>query len=182
MFAYCGNNPINCLDFSGCRQNQLQGSRAELLNAMVLGAGAVVTMAQIPIEQEEVKAYTVYFLYDDEDINQSVVYVGRVKTANFASRMAYHATKGRQLKYVIDNLDYAQCRVVEQAGMVYYHTINRNNPKHNQIRGISPNNKNINIYLSAIMSIVNEGIYPENIILPVSFWLNLTEEQLLNLV
>ena len=34
-------------------------------------------------------------------------------------------------------LDYAAARVLEQAAMLYYHTLNPNNPMNNQINGMS---------------------------------------------
>ena len=126
------------------------------------------------------EGYTVYFLSSKNDTSKTIIYVGRVLTRNFDARMAYHRSKGRQLVYCITNLTYEECRAIEQGGMIYYHTINRNNESMNKIRGIGPNNKNRAQYFSALSALVNSGMYPKNALIPISYWENLSEEVWLN--
>ena len=106
--------------------------------------------------------------------------MGRVLQENFSDRMSYHSSRGRDLVYYIDGLNYLTCRALEQGGMMYYHTINRDNPINNQIRGISPRNPKRHIYFDSILALIDNGLYPENSILPLSYWENLTEEIFLN--
>lgn len=108
------------------------------------------------------------------------MYVGRVKSDNFSARMRYHETKNRVRVFSIDGLNYEQCRALEQAGMMYFHTINREKSINNQIRGISPTNGNRHIYLAALWALANSGILKDDMIMPISYLANLTEEAFLN--
>lgn len=85
----------------------------------------------------------------------------------------------RQYVYSIDGLTYDQCRFLKQAGMVYYHTINRGNPLNNQIRGISPTNPKRFNYIAAGRALAESGRL-DNTILPISYWANQTENMILN--
>ena len=95
---------------------------------------------------------------------------------------SYHDTKGRALKEYISGLSYEACRAFEQAGMAYYHTINRNNPLNNQIRGISPTNVKRYTYIDAVLALIENGLYPQQSILPASYWANFAENEFLNLI
>jgi len=98
-------------------------------------------------ERINAENYTVYFLADESD---HIQYVGRVKTLNYNSRMAYHkATRGLDIKYSVSGLSYFEARGLEEIGMIECHTINRSNYKNNQIHGIAPSNKKGNQYLDA---------------------------------
>lgn len=196
MFAYCLNNPANCIDSNGLRPSQAINDTRQLVLAMALGVAAIAIAApKSDIDDDKLihaaartnvgkngeDTYSVYFLCAQGDPDQTIVYVGRVKSKNFEARMNYHKSVGRQLVDTIDGLDYASCRAVEQGGMMYYHTINRGNSLNNQIRGISPTNKNYPSYLAAIMDCVTSGLYPDDAFLPVTYWENLVEEDFLNL-
>lgn len=123
--------------------------------------------------------YSVYFLCKAGDPNKTIVYVGRVKTANFDARMAYHKTKGRALVNSIGGLEYDECRGIEQAGMMHHHTINRGQPLYNQIRGVSPFNENRHSYFIAARDFCFSNSY-SNTYLPSSYWENVTENEFLN--
>ena len=140
---------------------------------------AEVVVATVTAEGDNETLYTVYFLYAIGDPYKAIIYVGRVKTENYASRMSYHASVGRAPAARIDGLTYEECRFVEQAGMVYYHTIGRGEPYKNQIRGISPTNPKIEIYLKSGYNLI-QSRFPDNSILPPSFLQNWTENELLN--
>lgn len=201
MFAYCENNPTNFNDPSGSLKERntyntihegcggasggyvggwillgLLQAYEEVREAIDNATLSVAISADPPIGD-----YTVYFLAAEGDPSQSIVYVGRVKTSNFDARMSYHRTRGRRFVNSISGLDYDTCRVIEQGGMVYYHTINKESTKHNRIRGIGPTNKKKYQYMAAIWDLVNSSLYPDNTLLPLSFWENMTEEQLLNM-
>ena len=51
---------------------------------------------------------------------------------------AYPARKGLEMEVIASGLDFLSSRALEQAGMAYYHAINRANKRNNQINGISP--------------------------------------------
>ena len=130
-------------------------------------------------DKDDGTVYTVYFLYAANDPNKAIIYVGRVKSANFTSRMRYHASQNRLPSARIDGLTYAECRFVEQAGMIYFHTIGRGEPYKNQIRGIGPNNKALEIYLEAGRNL-NDGRLPKDFVFPNSYFANFIENELLN--
>ena len=160
--------------------------------SILLTAGAVVATIDT-LEQGKIKAeilaqkqeeskelYTVYFLCAAGDVSQTIIYVGRVKSKNFASRMKYHKSKGRELVDSIDCLDYSTCRALEQAGMIYFHTINRNSALNNQIRGISPLNGKRYDYMAALWNLINGSSYTGDTIMPISYFANFSEEAFLN--
>lgn len=130
-----------------------------------------------PAKTEE-DAYSVYFLKKTGDINNDIVYVGRVKTSNFNSRMSYHSGRGRELSFSIDGLDYGQCRFLEQTGMIWCHTISTDSIN-NQIRGISPTNPKRFAYFEAGKKLAENGSWLEGIF-PISYWANQTENVMLN--
>ncbi len=209
MFAYCVNNPINRSDFDGRNSGVLDwwltfgltlpaldgffpvGEVAYAVGIVITGA-IVLCQSGSSVKEEAiteaatVKAttqsgnYSVYFLCSAGDPSREIIYVGRVKTANFDSRMSYHSSRCRELVDRIDNLTYEACRGIEQAGMTYYHTINRGNKAYNQIRGISPFNKQKGVYLSAAFNFARSDSYMGNSILPQSYWDNFAENELLN--
>lgn len=53
------------------------------------------------------------------------------------------------MEIIADDLSYEQSRGVEQAFMLYHHTINTTNAMNNQINGISPRNVQIDVYMKA---------------------------------
>ena len=200
MFAYCSNNPVNCADPSGmCPSCAAARNSDQIMTDVLCGFGGgssltlagsavavgsvvqVVAQAQTLATTQEPKiTYTVYFLCKIGDASKTIIYVGRVKSANFDARMNYHKTQGREYVASIDCLDYNTCRAIEQAGMVYFHTINRQDAIYNQIRGISPTNKNLYMYMSALWDYINSSTYTGNEFIPLSYFANLTEEAFLN--
>lgn len=202
MYAYCGNNPCNGVDPSGCyrtyyRTTIYQGENGGvgagiptgyLLYQLYLSAkDAAKQLAEelhaILVSEYPPKGdYTVYFLCAQGDISRTIIYVGRVKTENFQSRMNYHRSMGRQYVDSISNLNYAACRAIEQGGMMYYHTINRNSELGNKIRGIGVSNSNRHLYFVLIQEMISNNLYPDNSLLPLSYWGNLTENEFLNML
>lgn len=102
------------------------------------------------IEKSLKKEYTVYALIDDAG---EVKYVGRVKTKNYNARMTYHEeTKGLHRGYRIDNLNYWECRGIEQLGIIGNATgwfDLKTNPVGNKINGIGLRNPMKYKYYSA---------------------------------
>ena len=209
MFAYCGNNPVLFKDSHGTSETIAIGaeSRTDRIPGKTLAAAAgkvlgyvLVTAVAYAAAKEAVdaeaivavkaakrasrddndKIYTVYFLRDAKNPSGGIVYVGRVKTANFGARMTYHGTRGRALVWQIDGLTYYQCRGLEQVGMAYFHTINRNRDINNQIRGVSPLNGARRDYFGAAKVFWGESGSEYVNIIPDSYWLNWTENEFLN--
>ena len=187
MFAYCLNNPVEYEDSNGLSPVAIC-AEAILLAIIAVAASA----AGIPLiekasktasitwkKQDDERIYSVYFLKDKESVDDTIVYVGRVKTSNFNSRMAYHNSKGRAYVFSIDNLTYSECRFIEQAGMIWCHTIDSNNPLANQIRGIGPTNAKIQNYIDAAIKLFN-GDWTYEDIFPLSYFMNQKENYLLN--
>lgn len=102
---------------------------------------AAINSLESEIEKSFKKEYTVYALVDDDG---EIRYVGRVKTVNYNNRMAYHlATKGLREGYRIDNLNYWECRGIEQLGIIGNATgwfDLKTNPNGNKINGIGLRN------------------------------------------
>lgn len=193
MFAYCGNNPINNLDSNGFATERIvQANNYARDSATIISAAIALAVVAHQTNKEKttllVKTatstsqgdYTVYFLHAVDGNNGDIIYVGRVKTANLDARLRYHDTRDRALSYYIPGLTYGQCRAMEQAGMMYHHTINRNDPRYNQIRGISPTNRKRYVYLAEIFDAVNRGTYMDSNYLPMSYWENFMENEFLN--
>lgn len=203
MFAYCLNNPVTLSDVCGTAANIALSDDIDIISSPTDepssgGGGIGIVVVALPAPQapaiplsksgtdvgkndSDDRIYTVYFLYKKDGSTEDIVYVGRVKTANFDSRMAYHRTKGRLLSFSIPGLTWAECRGLEQVGMVYFHTINRNNTVNNQIRGVSPQNGLRKFYLNSAKAfwIINGCKYILN--MPDSYWLNWTENEFLNM-
>ena len=80
-----------------------------------------------------------------------VQYVGR--TTNPEKRKIAHRNNPfkANLEFYIekDNLTKPEARGLEQYLIMYYSTLNRNNPMNNQINGIARNNRKYNIYMNA---------------------------------
>ena len=106
--------------------------------ATVAVAAAVTAVVANKVEQTQ-KSYTVYTLSDPS--TNDVVYVGR--TSDYKSRIAAHglnpARKDLVPAILYEDLDYLQARATEQAYILHYATIDKNQKSHNQINGVNPN-------------------------------------------
>ncbi|MBR5323081.1 MAG: hypothetical protein IKU48_06010 [Clostridia bacterium] len=168
MFAYCNNNPVNMVDSSGNypitigligvaiillggvliilldpNVQDALGEAADSLYQAVTSVGEKIQSAtkatKNKIKEETAKEHTVYALVDS---NNKVQYVGRTKNVT-ARRIAHKLNPERchlKFKIIQDDLTYEQARAVEQASMLFHHTINTANKANNQINGISPKN------------------------------------------
>ena len=132
----------------------------------------------VQLRDDEIAKYTVYFLCAKGDASKEIVYVGRVKTANMEARMVYHDTKGRKLVGYVSGLTYDECRMLEQLGMAYFHTISRGEPLHNQIRGVSQ--KKMGLFFNTMLALIESGLYPEQGVFPLSYLSNQLENEALN--
>ncbi len=94
------------------------------------------------------KNYSVYKLVDDDN---NVQYVGR--TGNVAKTIYRHGhnpyRKDLTLEVIHSGLSYEQSRGLEQHYINYYRTLNKLNPKNNQINGVRKKNKRYEIYMKA---------------------------------
>jgi len=199
-FAYSLNNPVIMTDACGAAANIAFSDNVDILSVPTDdptsgggGLGLVIaalpsrgspaipqTKSNVSKNDSNDRIYTVYFLYDKNESPGTIVYVGRVKTDNFGQRMIYHRKKDRELSFYVPGLTWAECRGLEQVGMIFYHTINRENPAYNQIRGVSPRNGSRGLYLSAAKDYW--GMYGMNYsgYMPFGFWANWTENEFLN--
>ena len=179
MYAYCLNNPTNCVDSEGffavsCYDESPRGMLQQQLLSMG-GGGAGVAVALIAVgtayvasnassqaitiskeKEAEINSkhpdtYPVYFLADETG---RIRYVGRTK--NLSQRLAQHKnpnsrTSMYELAFAIPNLKYTQARGVEEMGIVFYGTLNTAG---NLIRGISEKNLNKDIYIESALDII----------------------------
>ena len=90
-------------------------------------------------------------MYKLVDAEGEVQYVGRTK--NLAARENAHkanpARASLKMEIIADNLNYEEARGVEQAFMLYHHTVNTKNAMNNQINGISHRNEKRDFYMKA---------------------------------
>lgn len=176
MYAYCANNPVMHIDPIGEAATLIAllastgpiGWFAIAIIAIVIvyyysteildfvdTAAGTVTSA---FEKTLSKDYTVYSLIDEEG---TIKYVGRVKTANYNARIAYHEkTKpGLVAGPKVDNLNYWECRGIEQLGIIGNSAgwfDKKTNPSGNKINGISNINPNrFDYYGAGIRYILN---------------------------
>jgi RHS repeat-associated protein len=152
MYAYCANNPVMNVDPSGeffqlaVFPPLLLAAIAALAILYVIGnfneeildfVDEAIKTIESEFEKTLEKEYTVYTLID---IDGTVKYVGRVKTANYSARMEYHRiTKGLSPGPKIDNLNYWECRGIEQLGILAHSSgwfDVKTNPSGNKINGI----------------------------------------------
>ena len=130
-----------------CAYEQSTHALGDALNSLANTADNAIEKVSEKINAEN---YTVYFLADE---NEDIQYVGRVKTDNYGSRMAYHeATRNLYPAYSVSNLSYYEARGLEEIGMIECHTINRSNSRNNQIHGISSTNKKGGLYMDAAIN------------------------------
>ena len=135
-------------------------------------------IAMVRLRNDEAGAYTVYFLCKKGDPSKEIIYVGRVKTANFNARMNYHSSKKRQLVGYVCGLTYDECRILEQLAMSHFHSVLRGDSIHNQIRGVSIGK--MGKFYDVAMHLVMSGMYPEDGTFPLSYLLNQVENEYLN--
>lgn len=123
-YAYCGNNPVMYSDITGefaLPIPFLPAIAIAVVALLILSMfsdeisqfiDAAIDSLESEIEKSFKKEYTVYALVDDEG---EIRYVGRVRTKDYEARMKYHEiTKGLYRGYRIDNLNYWECRGIEQ--------------------------------------------------------------------
>ena len=127
-------------------------------SAVTVAKAAAVTsaasyVAEKLVEKTVKRNNSVYVLRDDAG---TVQYVGR--TTDVAKRAKAHeanpARAGLELVVIQSNLNYAEARAIEQAAMVYYHTINTANKMNNQINGISSFNPKLGDYKEAALGVL----------------------------
>lgn len=104
---------------------------------------AATAVSAAALVQEEIAAksntrsHSVYVL---KDSNDQVQYVGR--TVNIKNRAAAHSLNPSradlEMEVVATGLTRSEARALEQAGMLYHHTINTANKTSNQINGVAP--------------------------------------------
>lgn len=92
----------------------------------------------------------VYLLYDPNNQNE-IMYVGR--TDNWKQREVQHQSSSTrsQLKMLViaEDIPYESARGLEQWGIEYYNTLNKNDKRNNQINGVSLINPLRNVYIMA---------------------------------
>ena len=168
MFAYCGNNPVMFSDSSGLaqvgileRNKNMASAGGEMLFLIpaaigILGAlgdelssawdslsdtvaDATSTVKEAVEERYESREHYVYVLKDDQE---EVQYVGR--TISPVEREQAHKKdkyrKDLHMEIVARNLTLNEARALEEAGMIYFHTIHRDREykRNNQINGVAP--------------------------------------------
>ena len=165
MFAYCENSSVNCYDPNGydrefvdfldrClsggvgRDMATAGLGALLWNLGVSAFDATAafmksvgdSVAQSAEKTTDRYLRRTHYVYHLTDSNKTVQYVGR--TQHLSSRKNAHKnSKHRghlEFNIVTPELTYYEARAVEQASMLYHHTLNTSKKMHNQINGVAP--------------------------------------------
>ena len=165
MYAYCNNNPVMYVDYSGEFLGVLSlvgiATAALLLTITalvydathdkVLGnslAEVVERTSQSDTSDVDSSGYTVYAL---KDSTGKVEYVGRTK--NVVARKNAHKNDLNRKDLIFvpleEGLSKQQARGLEQYYMMYYHTLNTLNKQNNQINGISLHNPNRSQYIDS---------------------------------
>ena len=100
-------------------------------------AAATLAVAEKTVEKTAKRNNSVYVLKDGTEIVQ---YVGRTNDVDRrkAAHSANQARAGLEMEVIASGLNLPESRALEQAGMVYYHTINTANKMNNQINSVSP--------------------------------------------
>lgn len=115
----------------------------------LLSFGVIAIAIQTALEVSNERGdYYVYVLVGPDD---TVEYVGRTKHPS-ARKWAHGRNPDRNglaFEIIGSKLTYMQARGLEQVLMLYYHTINTNDRKNNQINGISINNAMLDDYILA---------------------------------
>lgn len=111
---------------------------AAVTTAKVAAVASAASYATEKVAEKVAKRNnSVYVLRDNAG---TVQYVGR--TNNVGKRKAAHnrnpARTGLEMEVIASGLTLPESRALEQAGMVYYHTINTANKMNNQINSVSP--------------------------------------------
>ena len=109
-----------------------------MIVAGVSTAAAVTSaVAEKTVEKTAKRNNSVYVLKDDTG---TVQYVGRTNDVDRrrAAHSANPARAGLRMEVVASELSLSEARALEQAGMVYYHTINTANRMNNQINSVAP--------------------------------------------
>lgn len=173
MYAYTNNNPTNNMDPSGEIAIALPialPSVWEIVKGLIIVAPIIFTgvggkQEFIPKEKtppnkknNTINNNSVYTL---NDIN-GVQYVGR--TTQIQQTINRHnsnpARTGLSLNVVGSNLSRTQARGLEQMLIMQCRTLNKNNPKNNQINGVSPYNPNYSVYWDAAKLWSSENLTP----------------------
>jgi len=153
MFAYCNNSPVQSVDHTGEGPIAI-GVLGEVLISLAKAAAATAAVAAgVAIVKKSAKqrqkSHTIYTL-SDPTTNQ-VTYVGR--TTDIKTRMKAHSLNPARRKLTAtvlhEGLTYEQARAAEQAYILYYSTLDKNNKSSNQINGVNPNRKD---YLSVMQN------------------------------
>ncbi len=169
IYAYTLNNPVMYLDPSGEFAGAIPLLPVIAIAFVILFILALfsdeiaqfvdsaIDSIESEIEKSLKKEYTVYTLVDGDGV---VRYVGRVKTKNYNARMKYlEQTKGLYPGDRIDNLNYWECRGIEQLGIIGNATGMfdlKTNPGGNKINGIGLKNPmKYNYYHAGIRYIWN---------------------------
>ena len=166
-YAYCMNNPANMKDDSGnfsllatlgtifATETIKTAVTATVgFAAGILGGAAIaddINNVKDKIEEKKnAKSHTVYQLRNNT--NQEIEYVGR--TVDLPSRERYHKqTKpNHTLEVIKSNLTQKEARGLEQIAIIQYSTKNALN----KINGISPNNKNLGLYMRAAQDVARQ--------------------------
>ena len=133
----------------GMYGNWAGGVKINTTSIVATGAGLAVGAAGVAVANEITerikKKFTerIHSVYVLKDSTGKVQYVGRTK--NVSKRESAHknnaARENLKMHVIASELTYAEARVLEQAAMLYYHTLlpGVDNNMHNQINGISPN-------------------------------------------
>ena len=146
MYAYCLNSPLLYCDDTGTAARMWQDLGAtggsigfNTAFTYVIAKQVAEIISDVKENIKENPSEREHFVYVLKDSKHTVQYVGRTKKPD--KRKAAHqlnpARNGLKFIVIQDNLTLEEAKALEQAGMIYFHTINTANKMNNQINGIA---------------------------------------------
>ena len=135
--AVVGGGIIGGLSTGSSATSASVATSAMIVSGVSTTASVTSAVIEKAIEKTSKRNNSVYVLKDEDG---TVQYVGR--TNNVDKRKAAHKANpvrsGLKMDVIASGLNLSEARALEQAGMVYYHTINTANNMNNQINSVSP--------------------------------------------
>ena len=144
-------------EFGRSVESKYRKAKSKVVEAQILTAALTLALAKARAEKiakslsnKKKPNQDVYLLYDPNNQNE-IMYVGR--TVDWESREIQHKANPTrsQLKMLViaEDIPYESARGLEQWGIEYYNTLNKNDKRNNQINGVSLINPLRNVFIMA---------------------------------
>ena len=159
MYMYCNNNPINMRDDTGKFAISAILGGSVIVSIVKAAAATIATVVGIAVADKAVKNVknstkkedknnTVYRLRNKN--TKKIEYVGRTKNKTARENFHKRTKPDYTFEIIATNLTRKEARGLEQIYIIEYSTKNYLN----KINGISPKNKNLELYMEAGRTVV----------------------------